>query len=127
MGRAARGVQGMRVKQKDELIGMEVVEADRDLLVVSERGIGKRTPITNYPKHRRRGGGVKTANITAKTGPLVTARAIGAETEELVFSSGGGQVIRIPASTVPQLSRATQGVRLMRLSGDDTVATVTPL
>ena len=127
MGRTARGVQGMRVKVDDELIGMEVVAKDRDLLVVSEAGLGKRTPIDNYPKHRRRGGGVKTAKVTAKTGPLVTARAIGPETEELVFSSAGGQVIRIPATAVPKLSRATQGVRLMRLHGEDCVATVTTL
>jgi DNA gyrase subunit A len=124
MGRPARGVQGMRVGPGDELVGMEVVEKGVDLLTVSEKGIGKRTAITDYPRHHRRGGGVKTANVTAKTGKLVSARAIGGDAKELLFSSTAGQVIRIPAKDVPRLSRATQGVRLMRLGQTDHLATV---
>lgn len=127
MGRATRGVQGMRVKKTDEIVGVEVVKKDIDLLVVTEQGLGKKTPIINYPKHHRRGGGVKTAKITSKTGKLVTASALSQEAEELLFSSMKGQVIRIPASSVPGLSRATQGVRLMRLASGDTLATVTIL
>lgn len=125
MGRATRGVRGMRVKAKDEIVGVEVVIEGVDLLVVTEQGIGKRTPIVNYPKHHRFGGGVKTASITAKTGKLVAARAITAETSDLLFSSSHGQVIRIAAGVVPKLSRATQGVRLMRLNDGDKLATVT--
>lgn len=125
MGRATRGVQGMRVKRGDEIVGVEVVRKDVDLLVVTEQGLGKRTPIMNYPKHHRRGGGVKAARITAKTGTVICARAIEPDTEELLFSSQQGQVIRIPVGSVPQLSRATQGVRLMRFQSGDTLATVT--
>ena len=124
MGRPARGVAGMRVAKGDELVGMAVVEKGVDLLTVSEQGLGKRTAITGYPTHHRNVSGVKTANITKKTGPLVTARAIRPENKELLFCSEGGQVIKIETAAVPQLSRATQGVRLMRLADGDTLATV---
>ena len=124
MGRASRGVSGMRVKQDDAIVGVEVVRKGVDLLVVSEQGIGKRTAITGYPRHRRRGGGVKTANITKKTGPLVTARAITPDIKNVLISAVSGQVIQIPVSDVPQLSRATQGVWIMRLREGDRVATV---
>ncbi|MSU76319.1 DNA gyrase subunit A [Patescibacteria group bacterium] len=124
MGRAARGVAGMRIAKGDELVGMEVVEKGVDLLTVSEQGLGKRTAITDYPTHHRRGSGVKTANITKKTGLLVTARAVSSDAKELLFCSRGGQVIRIGIDDVPKLSRATQGVRLMRLADGDVLATV---
>jgi DNA gyrase subunit A len=124
MGRPARGVSGMRVAKGDQLVGMEVVEKDVDLLTVSEQGLGKRTKITDYPTHHRNVSGVKTANVTAKTGPLVTARAIRPDDKELLFCSEGGQVIKIETKDVPQLSRATQGVRLMKMGEGDTLATV---
>ncbi len=127
MGRATRGVRGMRVRAGDEIVGLEIVAPAVDLLVVSEQGIGKRTPITSYPKHHRHGSGVKTASRTAKTGKLVTARAIDSEDKELLFSTEGGQVIRIETANVPSLSRATQGVRLMRVDTGDKLATVTVL
>ncbi len=124
MGRASRGVSGMRVKQGDEIVGVELVHKDVDLLVVSEKGIGKRAPITGYPRHRRRGSGVKTATITKKTGLLVSARAIKPGTENVLISAASGQVIRIPVESVPRLSRATQGVWIMRLGENDRVVTV---
>ncbi len=124
MGRPARGVSGMRVAKGDQLVGMSVVEEGVDLLTVSEQGLGKRTKITDYPTHHRNVSGVKTANVTAKTGPLVTARAIRPEHKGLLFSSQSGQVIRIDVSDVPQLSRATQGLRLMRLGEGDTLVAV---
>jgi DNA gyrase subunit A len=114
----------MRVAKGDQLVGMEVVEKDVDLLTVSEQGLGKRTKITDYPTHHRNVSGVKTANVTAKTGPLVTARAIRPDDKELLFCSEGGQVIKIETKDVPQLSRATQGVRLMKMGEGDTLATV---
>jgi DNA gyrase subunit A len=70
---------------------------------------------------------VKTAKVTAKTGNVVAARAVTADTKEVLFGSANGQVIRIPVSSVSQLSRATQGVRLMRVDTGDKLATVTPL
>ncbi|MEX2209327.1 MAG: DNA gyrase subunit A [Patescibacteria group bacterium] len=124
MGRASRGVSGMRVKQGDGIVGVELVYKDVDLLVVSEKGIGKRTAITGYPRHKRRGSGVKTANITKKTGLLVSARAIKPGTENVLIASASGQVIRISVEDVPRLSRATQGVWIMRLGPDDRVVTV---
>ncbi len=127
MGRATRGVQGMRVKKSDEIVGVEVVKPKLDLLVVTDQGIGKRTVLESYPRQHRNGGGVKTARVTSKTGTLVAARAITDDTTELLFSSSAGQVIRIPLESVPQLSRATQGVRLMRLDKGDQVATIAAL
>lgn len=124
MGRPARGVSGMRVAKGDQLVGMEVVEKDVDLLTVSQQGMGKRTKITDYPTHHRNVSGVKTANVTDKTGPLVTARAIRPDDKELLFCSEGGQVIKIETKDVPQLSRATQGVRLMKLGDGDVLVTV---
>ncbi|MDP4000159.1 MAG: DNA gyrase subunit A [bacterium] len=124
MGRASRGVGGMRVGKDDEIVGVEVVRKDVDLLVATENGLGKRTAITGYPRHRRRGGGVKTANITKKTGPLVAAIAVTKEAKHVLISSASGQVIRIPVDDVPRLSRATQGVRIMRLGDKDCVTTV---
>ncbi|HEY8109155.1 MAG TPA: DNA gyrase subunit A [Patescibacteria group bacterium] len=124
MGRASRGVGGMRVKKDDQIVGVEVVRKDVDLLTVSEQGLGKRTAITDYPRHKRRGGGVKTANVTKKTGPLVSARAIMPDNENILIAAASGQVIRISVKDVPRLSRATQGVRIMRLGNGDRVATV---
>ena len=124
MGRATRGVRGMRVKAADEIVGVEMVREGVDMLVMTEQGQGKKTPIASYPKHHRHGGGVKTANITAKTGKIVAAKAMSDEIEELLCISRGGQMIRIEASAVPRLSRATQGVRIMRLSEGDALANV---
>ncbi|MEX2043483.1 MAG: DNA gyrase subunit A [Patescibacteria group bacterium] len=124
MGRASRGVTGMRVKKDDEIVGVELARKGVDLLVVSGQGLGKRTAITDYPRHKRRGGGVKTANITKKTGLLVSARAILPDTENVLIAAASGQVIRIAVQDVPRLSRATQGVRIMRLGDGDRVATV---
>jgi DNA gyrase subunit A len=98
-----------------------------DLLTVSEQGLGKKTPIDSYPKQKRHGSGVLTAKVTGKTGPLVAAVAMNEETSELLFGSSTGQVIKIEAEGVPSLSRATQGVRLMRMADGDTLATVTAL
>jgi DNA gyrase subunit A len=127
MGRATRGVNGMRVKKDDEIVGVEVVVKGVDLLTVSEFGLGKKTPIDSYPKQKRHGSGVLTAKVTSKTGSLVAAVAMTEETSELLFGSSTGQVIKIEADGVPSLSRATQGVRLMRMADGDTLATVTAL
>jgi len=123
MGRGARGVRGIRLKPKDVVIGMGVVK-EGDLLIVMENGYGKRSGLDNYKKQRRGGSGIKTANITEKTGPIVAARIIEAEQEDLIAISLKGQVIRTPLKNISRLGRVTQGVRIMKLDAGDKVASV---
>jgi DNA gyrase subunit A len=81
-----------------------------------ERGIGKKTPTSNFPKQHRGGQGVKVALVTPKTGKVAFAQMIPAECQNLVLTSNKGQVVKLPIASVPKLSRATQGVILMRFS-----------
>ncbi len=130
MGRPASGVKAINLKKGDEVIGMDVIEAkgakpkaQNYLLVVTENGYGKRTDLKEYRSQGRGGSGIKTAKITAKTGKLVASRVLAGEEEDLIVISQKGQVIRIKISSISKLSRATQGVRIMRLGEGDKVAT----
>lgn len=127
MGRSARGVRGIRLRKDDRVIGMGVIEktAKSDLLIVTENGFGKKTGLENYKRQKRGGMGIKTANITEKTGPIVSARIIGLRQEDLIAISLKGQVIRTPLKNISKLSRVTQGVKIMRLGEGDKVASVT--
>jgi len=133
MGRSAAGVTGMRMKGKDFIVGMDVVDgkaADKgafDLLVVMENGFGKRTNLSEYKTQGRAGSGIKTAEVTAKTGPIVSAMLINSKDErDLIVISEKGQTIRFSSKTIPSLSRATQGVRVMRFKAEkDSVSSVT--
>jgi len=124
MGRPAAGVKGIRLKKEDKVIGMNVVEPGKSkyFLVITENGYGKRTKISEYRKQGRGGSGIKTANITKKTGEIVYSTILSDEEEDLIVISRHGQVIRTKISSIPVLSRATQGVRLMRLGQGDKVA-----
>ena len=128
MGRTASGVHGIRLKKEDEVICMDVVEKTADkkklqLLVVSTLGLGKRTDLELYKVQGRGGGGIKTLNVTAKTGPVVGAYVIDAASEQdLVVISDKGQTLRTKLSSIPSLGRATQGVRVMRLDSGDKIA-----
>lgn len=125
MGRAARGVRGIRLRQGDKVVGMDVADESRKLLVMSENGYGKMTKVANFPTHKRGGIGIKAAVVTAKTGPLVTVRSLDVEaSDEVLMISTKGQTIRVGIKDIPTLGRTTQGVRVMRLNGDDTVASV---
>lgn len=126
MGRASMGVRGMRLKGTDVVIQMDVVKDDgADLLIVTEKGMGKRSALTNYRFQSRGGSGVKTANISPKTGKVVKAEVLEADIQgDLVIVSKMGQLIRLPMSSIPTLGRATQGVYLMRVKGEDTVASI---
>jgi len=126
MGRPAAGIRGIRLKKGDEVLGMEIVkkEKGRDkelLLVLTDNGFGKRTPIKEYKCQGRGGSGVKTAKITAKTGPLAKIEIISNE-EDLIVISQKGQVIRTKISSIPKLGRDTQGVRIMKMKAGDKVA-----
>ncbi len=125
MGRTAAGIKGIRIKKDDEVIGMEVVRKDQlkskdHLLVLTENGYGKRTPLTEYKKQGRGGSGVKTAKVTAKTGGLVKIEIIENQ-EDLIVISQKGQVIRTKISSIPKLGRDTQGVRIMKMKEGDKV------
>jgi DNA gyrase subunit A len=127
MGRAAAGVKGIRIKKGDEVIGMDVVGKNpvkQYLLVVMENGYGKRTDINQYKTQGRGGSGVKAAQITAKTGPVVISSVLEEtpEEEDLIVISRKGQVIRTSVKSISLLGRATQGVRIMRLEDGDKVA-----
>jgi DNA gyrase subunit A len=124
MGRAARGVRGVRLRPNDWVVGMDIANDDRMLLVVSENGYGKATKISNFPTHKRGGVGIKAAAVTTKTGPIVTVKTIQEDHVEALLISSLGQAIRVGLKDIPTLGRTTQGVRIMKLSDDDTVASV---
>lgn len=127
MGRSARGVRGIRLRKDDRVIGMGVINktTKSDLLIVTRNGFGKKTGLENYKRQKRGGMGIKTANITEKTGPIVSARIIGLKQEDLIAISLKGQVIRTPLKKISKLSRVTQGVKIMKLGEGDKVASIT--
>ena len=125
MGRSAMGVRGMRLRPKDEIVGMDVITSpDQKLLAVSANGYGKACLVANFPPHKRGGVGIKVASVTEKTGPLVAVHTLDPQAKEVIMMSEKGQAIRVAMKEIPTLGRATQGVRIMRLSPDDTVASI---
>ncbi len=120
MGRNAAGVRGMRLKGKDSIVGMDLlpegeIQSGEQLLVVMSKGYGKRTPVKEYKVQGRGGSGIKTANITDKTGEIRAVRIVSSKQEgDAIIISKMAQVIRMPIKSVSILGRATQGVRLMR-------------
>lgn len=126
MGRAARGVRGVRLRPNDTVVGMDVVSDPKSqkLIVISTKGYGKMTAATNFPPHKRGGVGVKVAAVTAKTGPIAAVHTLDPEAQEIIMMSTGGQAIRVAVKDIPTLGRATQGVRVMRLNEGDTVASI---
>jgi DNA gyrase subunit A len=124
MGRATRGVRGMRLRTTDEVVGMDVVQPGMELLVVMQNGYGKRTKVDHFATHARGGVGIKAGVVTSKTGKTVDVRAIQDARDEVVVVSTQGQVIRMPLEGISLIGRATQGVRVMRLAEGDAVASV---
>lgn len=125
MGRSARGVRGMRLRPKDEIVGMDVVDDPKQkLLVVSANGYGKATLVSNFPTHKRGGVGIKVAAVTKKTGPIVAVHTLDPLAKEAIMMSTKGQAIRVAMKEIPTLGRATQGVRIMKMNDDDAVASV---
>ncbi len=125
MGRAAMGVRGMRLRPKDEIVGMDVItDPDQRLIVVSANGYGKATLVSNFPPHKRGGVGIKVAAVTEKTGPIVAVHTLDPLAKEVIMMSTKGQAIRVAMKEIPTLGRATQGVRIMKMSEGDTVASL---
>lgn len=124
MGRSARGVRGIRLRPGDRVVGADLVDDDRQLLVLSSNGYGKLTKVSNFPAHKRGGVGIKAAVVNTKTGDLISVHTIAPESKEILVISNQGQAIRIGIKDVPVLGRTTQGVRVMRLNAGDNVASV---
>lgn len=125
MGRAARGVRGVRLRPNDQVVGMDIVDDDgRKLLVISENGYGKATKVANFPSHKRGGVGIKAAVVTAKTGPIIAVRTLEQDASEVLLISNKGQAIRVGLKDIPTLGRTTQGVRIMRMGDKDKVASL---
>ncbi|MFA6278484.1 MAG: DNA gyrase subunit A [Candidatus Paceibacterota bacterium] len=132
MGRTAGGVRGMSVKKGDKVVSAEVISAaarEASLLVIMSKGYGKRTKLSEYKVQGRGGSGIKTAEVTPKTGEIIGARVcIGdLKEEELVVVSKKGQVIRTGVAEISLLSRATQGVRIMKMREGDSIASMVAL
>jgi DNA gyrase subunit A len=125
MGRAARGVRGMRLRPNDTVVGMDVVsDPSQKLIAISRNGYGKATLAANFEPHKRGGVGIKVAVVTAKTGPIVAVHALDPEANEIIMISNAGQTIRVAVKDVPTLGRATQGVRIMKLDEGDAIASL---
>lgn len=137
MGRSTSGMRGIKLDAEDEVIGMDIFNPNppqikdkrrktfRDILTVSENGIGKRTPIDLFPLQKRAGKGVKAAVINEKTGNLAAVATVTEKVDQIVLTSASGQVIKLPLKNIPQMGRSTQGVILMRFAKkDDWVAGV---
>lgn len=135
--RDTKGVKGITLKKDDYVIGMEAFseekeivdnkKVDRQLLVVTENGMGKRTKLSAYPVQKRSGMGVKVADVTKKTGKIAAVRLVSPDHKQLVISTKLGQTIKMPITkkSIPTLTRPTQGVILMRLKKQDQVVAVT--
>jgi DNA gyrase subunit A len=128
MGRATMGVRGILIGKDDQVIGMEVVGKDDNpnVLTVMENGLGKKTPISQFPLQNRGGQGVKVAKVGDKTGMVVVAQVIPQKAGEVILTSKRGQIVRLGLASVPKLGRDTQGVILMRFSnGADKISAAT--
>jgi DNA gyrase subunit A len=127
MGRNAAGVRGIKLKKGDAVAGFDVIASEDDkisrLVVVMANGFGKQTPLKEYKLQNRGGSGIRTANVTAKTGKLVSAKVVSTETEILALSAKG-QMIRTQLDSVRSTGRSAQGVRIMNLNPGDRLAGV---
>lgn len=125
MGRVSRGVRGIRLRKDDRVIGMDLVDQNASIFVLSEKGYGKRTKVSQFTPHARGGVGIRSAVVNNKTGLLIGVASLSnSGSEEVIIISKAGQTIRLGLNDISEISRATQGVRVMRLNNDDTVASI---
>ena len=120
MGRGTSGVRGITLKGDARMLGMEITNGNGDLFVITEKGYGKRTPVSEYPMHKRGGQGVYTITMTAKKGQLAACRVVGPQ-HELMIVSSDGVVIRVKVPDISKLGRSTQGVKVMNVADTDSV------
>ena len=120
MGRDTSGVRGITLKGDAKMLGMEITNGNGDLFVITEKGYGKRTPVAEYPEHKRGGQGVYTITMTDKKGNLAACRVVGPQ-HELMIVSTDGVVIRVKVKDISKLGRSTQGVKVMSVGDNDSV------
>jgi len=125
MGRAASGVRGIKLKDKDTVIETAILgDMAEAVCVISERGIGKKVKLSEFRHQHRGGSGIRIARLTEKTGMLVAGTVVSAQAKDLIIATTNGQVIRIDAKSVKQLSRQASGVILIRLDKEDRVSSL---
>ena len=122
MGRVSRGVRGIRLRTGDQVIGMDIVQPG--IFVISQSGYGKRTKVAQFTAHARGGVGIRSAVVNTKTGKLVGVKTLTGDDQEVIIVSSQGQTIRLGLKDIPELGRATQGVRIMRLNDGDEVVSL---
>lgn len=125
MGRVSRGVRGIRLRSTDHVIGMDIVEENSSIFVISKYGYGKRTKVAQFTPHARGGVGIRSAVVNAKTGELIGVKTLSEDDgQEVIIISGQGQTIRLGLKDISALGRTTQGVRIMRLNDGDEVVSL---
>lgn len=127
MGRAAMGVRGINLGKGDAVVSADIVRKDAKnprIMVISKNGYGKTTEAGEYKTQKRGGSGILTMNVTDKTGPVISAKTVTDEDEEIVAMSKKSQVVRVDIKEIPTLGRSTQGVRVMKLRDGDSLASV---
>jgi DNA gyrase subunit A len=124
MGRVSRGVRGIRLRAGDQVIGMDIVQPGSSIFVISQSGYGKRTKVAQFTAHARGGVGIRSAVVNSKTGKLVGVKTLTGDDQEVIIVSSQGQTIRLGLKDIPELGRATQGVRIMRLNDGDEVVSL---
>jgi len=122
-GRASGGVRGIKLYGNDRVVGMTLAKSDKELLVASERGYGKRTTLEDYRKQTRGGKGIKTMNITEKTGKIVETAVVDAD-DKIVIITNQGIMLKIRVKEIRSCGRSTQGVRLINLGAGDGIASL---
>ncbi len=126
MGRTATGVRGIRLEKGDQVVGMEVINVGANILTVSERGYGKRTPTDEYRVQSRGGVGVITMKVTERTGSVVNIKQV-TDTDEIMIISDKGKIIRMRVKDISVIGRNTQGVRLITVDPDEKVTAIAKL
>lgn len=124
MGRTAAGVRGINLRDHDYVVGSDILKPDSEVLIISEKGYGKRTAASEYPVKGRGGKGIKTANITEKNGPLAGVTVVNGD-EDIMLITSAGVMIRFDVDDVSQTGRATLGVRLIKVDDGAQVASIT--
>ncbi|HEX6865280.1 MAG TPA: DNA gyrase C-terminal beta-propeller domain-containing protein, partial [Thermoanaerobaculia bacterium] len=126
MGRATYGVKGIELREGDRVVGMEELDSNCQILTVTERGYGKRTPVEDYRLQNRGGLGIINLKVSAKTGEVVGVKSVSLDSG-LMLITQDGMIIRLNVSGVREVGRSTQGVRLMNLDAEDRIVAVAKL
>jgi len=126
MGRCTMGVKGISLRKDDLVVGMDIIDEDKSVLVVTSKGYGKKTPASEYRPQTRGGKGVKTLNVTNKNGNIVGIKVVSDDIDIMLVTTRG-MVIRMGMNNISSMGRYTQGVKLINVKADNTVTSVTKI